>query len=233
MRVAGHAKNPAVLSYRSLRRAVGWIAVGLPPTLLLYSLIVPGAQPVPASISAYYYTPMGNVLVGSLCAIAFFNLCARGYDWRDELAGVVSAVSALGMAFCPTWPPWGGGRYALRMSDLHNAFAAVFFTTLAVMCLVLFRSTARNRTLTRAKRRRNTVFLICGVIMVLCGVVDFFCHRMSPIPTWGPVGSIFCCEFVALEAFGVAWLVKGKSFRRKPRHSGPPQPQKKPQLAGV
>ena len=222
MRVA-HARNPAVLSYRALRRAVGWIAVGLPATLLLYSLSFPGAHGVPSSISAYYYTPMRDLYVGCLCAIAFFNLCARGYDWRDEAAGVLSAVSALGMAFCPTWPPWPAGPFAQRMSELHNVFAAIFFATLAIMCLFLFRLTAANRPLTRAKRRRNAIFLVCGLVMVACGVVDFFCHRMSPIPQWGPVGSIFCCEFVALEAFGVAWLVKGKTFRKKQHHAVPPQ----------
>jgi hypothetical protein len=44
---------------------------------------------------------------------------------------------------------------------------------------------------------------------------------MHPVPTWGPVGSIFCCEFVALEAFGIAWLVKGKIFRKNKRKPHP------------
>lgn len=219
MPVVQHARNPAVLSYHVLRQAVGWIAVCLPVVLLLSSWILPGQRGIPFAISGYYYTPMRDVLVGSLCAIGFFNLCARGYDWRDELAGIVSAISALGLAFCPTWPPaWSslpGERLAQRLSEAHHFFAECFFATLAVMCLFLFRTTAANRKLTRAKRRRNTVYLVCGIVMVVCGAVDFICQHMRPIPVWGPVGSIFCCEFVALEAFGVAWLVKGKTFRKK------------------
>ena len=105
------------------------------------------------------------------------------------------------------------------MGALHNYFAEMFFITLATMCLALFRTTAANRTTTRNKRRRNTVYTVCGGLMAVCGVVDFICHHMRPSPQWGPVGSIFCCEGVALEAFGVAWLVKGKQFlgRRGPR----------------
>ena len=223
MAVVPHARNPVVLSYHALRQAVGWIAICLPVVLLVSTFTQPGEHRIPFAISGYYYTPMRDVLVGSLCAIGFFNLCARGYDWRDEVAGIVSAISALGLAFCPTWPPWNGGRLAQRMSTAHHVFAVLFFATLAIMCLFLFRLRAANRPLTRAKRRRNAVYLVCGIVMVICGMVDFVCQLMRPMPQWGPVGSIFCCEFVALEAFGVAWLVKGKSFRRKKKHSGPPQ----------
>lgn len=233
MRVVRHARNPAVLSYHALRQAVGCIAISLPVALLLWSLVAGGKQQIPFAISAYYYTPMRDVLVGSLCAIGFFNLCARGYDWRDELAGLVSAISALGLAFCPTWPPGGGDRLAQRLSEAHHFFAELFFATLAVMCLVLFRTTAVNRTLTRAKRRRNMVYLVCGIVMLVCGVVDFVCQQMRPIPTWGPVGSIFCCEFVALEAFGIAWLVKGKTFRKNKRRGHPSQPEGQHHLAEV
>ncbi|HSY03380.1 MAG TPA: hypothetical protein VK819_14555 [Acidobacteriaceae bacterium] len=217
MRVVAAAKNPIVASYLQLRTTVGWIALGLPLSLLLYSWVMRGERVLPASISAYYYTPMRNVLVGCLCAIGFFNLSARGYEWRDEVAGIVSAICALGLAFCPTFPPWGGSPVQRRMGALHNYFAEVFFITLAIMCLALFRTTAANRTRTRNKRRRNMVYTVCGGLMAVCGVVDFICHRMRPIPQWGPVGSIFCCEMVALEAFGVAWLVKGKQFLGRKR----------------
>jgi hypothetical protein len=228
MRVVPEARDPLVRSYLELRSAVGWIALGLPPVLLLSSWLLPGRHVIPASISAYYYTPMRNVLEGSLCAIGLFNLSARGYEWRDEAAGMVSALCAFGCAFCPTFPPGGGSPLQNRMGTLHNYFAELFFITLAIMCLVLFRSTAANRTRTRNKRRRNAVYAACGIVMAICGGFDFVFHRMRPIPHIGPLGSIFCCEMIALEAFGVAWLVKGKTFlgtrrrRNGNHHSGAP-----------
>jgi hypothetical protein len=247
MRVVPEAKDPRVRSYLELRSAVGWIALGLPPVLLLSSWLVPSEHGIiPASISAYYYTPMRNVIEGSLCAIGFFNLCARGYEWRDEVAGHFSALCAFGVAFCPTFPPGPDTPLQHRLGTLHNYFAEMFFITLAIMCLVLFRSTAANRTRTRNKRRRNTVYAVCGTVMAVCGGFDFVFHRMRPIPHIGPVGSIFLCEAIALEAFGVAWLVKGKTFLgTKPRKGNhrhgaprnhnhqPQQPTQSSQPAGV
>lgn len=243
MRVVPEAKDPRVRSYLELRSAVGWIALGLPPALLLSSWLLPTGRGIPPSISAYYYTPMRNVLEGSLCAIGFFNLCARGYEWRDELAGIVSALGALGVAFCPTFPPGPDTPLQHRMGTLHNYFAELFFITLAIMCLVLFRSTAANRTRTRNKRRRNTAYTVCGTLMAVCGAADFICHNLRPIPHIGPVGAIFLCETIALEAFGVAWLVKGKTIlgakrraknHRHPDHNHqPPQPAQSTQPAGV
>lgn len=248
MRVVREAKDPRVRSYLELRSAVGWIALGLPLILLLSSWLLPTGHGIPASISGYYYTPMRNVLEGSLCAIGFFNLCARGYEWRDEVAGHISALCAFGVAFCPTFPPGPETALQHRMGTVHNYFAEIFFITLAIMCLVLFRSTAANRTRTRNKRRRNAVYTICGTVMGVCGVVDFICHNMRPIPHIGPLGSIFLCEMIALEAFGVAWLVKGKTFLGTKRRSGnhhngaprnhthnhqPQQPAQPTPLAGV
>ena len=65
-----------VISYMNLRRAIGFIGVGLPFALLLGEFIIrsfyanaAGPQP---SISEYYYTAMRGVFVGSMCAIGTF-----------------------------------------------------------------------------------------------------------------------------------------------------------------
>ncbi len=73
-------EDPAVLSYLALRKAVGIIALALPFALMAGNILLTplgptGTWPNPlfqGSISDYYYTPMGNFLVGSLCAIAMF-----------------------------------------------------------------------------------------------------------------------------------------------------------------
>ena len=79
--------NPVVLSYYTMRRMVGFIALALPFALaagsILAALLGSGHLPHPLlqrSISDYYYTPMRDIYVGSLCAIAAFLACSRGYD---------------------------------------------------------------------------------------------------------------------------------------------------------
>jgi hypothetical protein len=57
-----------------------------------------------SSISSYYYTGMRNLFVGSLCAFSMFMLCCRGYDKKDEIAGILSSMFALGVAFFRTSP---------------------------------------------------------------------------------------------------------------------------------
>src|SRR6185437_12564230 len=58
-------ENPA-LSYRNLRAIIGYIGLTLPVTLLLAGL---ADGHIESSISAYYYTKVGNVFTGALCVI--------------------------------------------------------------------------------------------------------------------------------------------------------------------
>src|SRR5215469_3782722 len=94
--------DPEVLTYLALRKAVGFVALGLPFVLAMVWAII--SHRLESSISGYYYTDMRNVFVGSLCAISMFMLCCRGYDKNDEIAGYLSAVCALGVAFFPCSP---------------------------------------------------------------------------------------------------------------------------------
>src|SRR5947209_1663685 len=64
-------------AYTYLQLAVGIIAVLLPGSLVLGHYLFGGK--LLGSISAYYYTHMGNVFVGSLCALAVFFL---SYNYR-------------------------------------------------------------------------------------------------------------------------------------------------------
>ena len=92
-----------VLSYLGLRKAIGIIGISLPFVLAIGKIIFddPGIQP---SISDYYYTIMGDVFVGSLCAMGVFLLSYRGYDKQDNIAGNLACVFAIGVALFPTTP---------------------------------------------------------------------------------------------------------------------------------
>jgi magnesium-transporting ATPase (P-type) len=170
------------------------------------------------SISDYYYTGMRNLLVGSLCAISMFLLCCRGYDRKDEIAGIFSAVCALGVAFFPTAPDCGATPRQQQVGFAHYIFAMLLFSTLVYFCLVLFKMTAKDRKMTRKKRQRNRVYTVCGYVIAasilaiavpkllqalhVSQVAD--CHATSH--------RIFLVESIALMAFGVAWLIKGETF---------------------
>lgn len=65
---AQKADNDLVLSFLSVRRAIGCLGYFLPLALIAYGLSL--GDGILTSISAYYYTPMREVFVGTLCAIA-------------------------------------------------------------------------------------------------------------------------------------------------------------------
>src|SRR6266853_1706068 len=86
---------PLVLSYLGLRKAVGIIGLTLPFVLAFGRILLQGFG-LEGSISCYYYTDMGNVFVGSLCAIGVFLLSCRGYDQKDAIAGRLACLFAVG-----------------------------------------------------------------------------------------------------------------------------------------
>jgi hypothetical protein len=206
-------KDPMVLSYLALRKAVGGVALALP-----FAVAVPWAllhHAIQSSISAYYYTGMRNLFVGSLCAIGMFMLCTRGYDTIDEIAGIVSATCAIGVAFFPTSPANGATRLQIIAGEVHYVFAAALFLTLAFFCLVLFKMSAHNHTLTAQKIQRNRVYTACGVVILislaLLPAMTLVFHVGYVFPHVAP-GIFF--ETTSLFAFGIAWLVKGETFLR-------------------
>ena len=217
MLLAPRAQDPIVLSYLALRKAVGAVALGLPFALSI-PLWILRHHIIQSSISGYYYTGMRNLFVGSLCAIGMFMLCCRGYDLKDEIAGVFSAFCTLGVAFFPTAPDSGATPRQSHIGIAHYIFAILLFSTLAYFCLVLFKMSAANKTMTRKKVQRNRVYTICGyVIIASISLIAILKLLLKIDHLVGNVGTAFFFETTALLAFGTAWLTKGETFLKDER----------------
>ncbi len=221
-------RNPAVLSYHMLRRLVGIIALALPFVLpggtIALALAGPGhALPRPLierAVSDYYYTPMSSVYIGSLWVIAMFLICSRGYDRHDEIAGYMAGAFTLGVALFPSEDP-GCSRYTRLQIDIgytHTAFAALMFLSIAYFCLFLFRRSSPERRLTQRKRKRNTIYWVCGVTIIISMSAMVGLTVKGLTEAQGMLHPFFCCESVALIAFGVAWLTKGDGMLRDRPH---------------
>jgi hypothetical protein len=210
--------DPVVFSYKALRRAVGYVAIALPFALVIPYLLDSRHRIIQGSISAYYYTGLRNVFVGSLCAISMFMICARGYDKKDEYAGFLAAFCAIGVAFSPMGPDTI--KYKMEcvthpLLPLHFWFAITLFLTLGYFCLFLFRLS--DGRFTRQKLQRNTVYVICGwtiyIGMAIEGTLNLLAKFIASMHPWWEDGHhLLVCEIVCLWAFGYAWLVKGEAF---------------------
>ena len=197
-------------AYAYLQKTVGLIAVTL-PFVVSIGHAVSSSEGMKGSISAYYYSYLGNYFVGSLFALGVFFLSysykpAPGYEWDFRLSNVASAM-AVGVALFPTSSEGAEAVGASKVvAVIHLGFAGSLFVLLAIFSLKLFTKTNDVNTMTAQKRRRNQVYVVCGWIIVSAIVLIVIAELAQPPAAWH---SLFWLESLAVVAFGVSWLIKG------------------------
>lgn len=208
---AAYVHETHALSYMTLRRIIGLTAIGLPLVLVAGKWLVDGPG-VARSISAYYYTGMRDVMVGSLCAIALFLYSYKGYERRDDWAGNIACALALAVALVPTAPPAAATPLQSTLGSLHSFSAGGFFLTLAYFSYFLF--TKGDAHSTPQKIWRNRIYRSCGLIIVLCAVGLGLVHGLpdsSLVQQWR---ATFWLEAAGIWAFGLSWFTKGEGILR-------------------
>jgi hypothetical protein len=191
-----------IYSFLTLRKAVGWIGILIPFTMMIGMFILFDGNVVQKSISNYYYTGMRDVLVGAICAIALFMFFYRGYDKWDDWAGNLAGLSAIGVAWFPTAEAGPNNFIGL----IHFISAALFFLTLAVFSLFLFTKKGSNPT--PRKRTRNIIYIICGLVIIICLMAIWIYFNLINNDK-EKCNFVFWAETLALIAFGISWLTKG------------------------
>ncbi len=207
--------NDHVISYLTLRKAVGFLGITFPIVLFLGSILFGACEGFQDSISDYHNTNMRDVFVGILSAIALFLFAYTGYDdldyWMSKAAGIFGFMvaifpDALDDNECTIYvkqiiPDW--------MATVHFISAALFFLVLAYFCIFLF--TKSKGEPTPEKKKRNIIYKICGYTMIVCLVLlalYFFIPAFKDaLETFKPV---LILEVVMLWAFGLSWVVKGE-----------------------
>ncbi len=115
---------------------------------------------------------------------------------------------------------------------LHDVAALFLLGFLAYLCLVAFTRRVpslhlRAGRVTAVKRLRDAIYRSAGAVIVLCmGLMvlgAWLRHQAGPEPSWWDEWRLtFWSESVALWAFGVAWIVKGRLFGLALRDPGEP-----------
>jgi hypothetical protein len=209
--------NYLSLNLLNIRRAIGLLGICLAPVLVIGNIIISPCPTVLDAISTYYFSYMGDVFVGILCAIAVFFFNYKGYD-TDYNLGKLLGVLAFCIAFFPAYQEQQnlpcialGLKNSPLLGKLHTTAAAVFFSILAYYCLALFTKGSANNN--PQKQQRNRVYRTCGytIVAMLLLIVSVFA-----LPTWGqwlePIRPVLTFESIALLAFGISWLTKGQAL---------------------
>jgi len=213
--------DPQVISYQTLRRSIGWLGLSLPLVMVLGSFLFSTCKTVQPSISHYYYTNMREVFVGILCAVALFLFSYRGFSRIDSISSNIAGFFALGIALFPTnllcvkdtneCYPCEADVISLTNipfhSTIHLSCAALFFITLSLVSIFLFTKSKHSpQHQTPEKKKRNVVYVVCGIVMLVSIAVIGLHFLLGKKET----KLVFVFETTALLAFGVSWLTKGE-----------------------
>ena len=197
-----------VVSAIGIRRAVGWSGFLLPVGLLLGGYLC--GVPVQDNISSYYHTPLRDLLVGTLSAMAVFLFCYRGNDWIENWTANVGSFAALAVAFFPLDAASDPLHQRSLVGYLHSVAGGVFFVTLAFYSLYHF---PRRETASATSTERNLVYRLSG-IAILIAMMAMGAYLFLLPPDWKSIANrynaLFWLESLAAWCFAGAWLTKGK-----------------------
>jgi hypothetical protein len=192
-------ENPA-LSYRNMRAITGYVGLTLPVALLLTGLV---DGHIESSLSAYYYTNVGNIFTGALCVIGVFLLAYRLTALAiDSIATTLAGLAALGVAFFHAAPD-NATQSQLRLANVHLTCAATLFVLLGAISLFIF-----PRDVMPDQRWRVNCYRGLGALIWLSVI-------LMPVLNW-LASSFFnndhvfiILETVCVMGFAVSFILKG------------------------
>ncbi|MFD2563154.1 hypothetical protein [Aquimarina rubra] len=208
-------------SMYSLRKTIGILGLALPILLLV------SHQQLLSSMSHYYYTAGGVFFILILSAFGLILLNYRGYpkqegeSFSDRLITTVAGIcilvtvliptkseNPLGTLFFTDYPYLFGHESNGFLGAIHLLSAASFFFLLGYMSFYKFvlnhdASASRNRLF---RRSGIIVWASVGALIIIFAIEKILKINMDEVfPAY-----TFWLEWVAVYAFAVAWLVKGR-----------------------
>ena len=204
-----------VRSYLIMRIFIGALAVALPFLLVLIDGLGFDGDPFPRdSLSAYYYSGVRELFVGTLSATAVFLITYKVADRTlDNTLSVLAGFAVLLVMLFPTAPPADVGLTPLQelfgvssVKAVHFIAAGAFILSLAV---ISFFFGVREGARAPREGRRSPAFwrgyhwACTGAIAA--AVVWIVLTALAG----GPSKALLIGEAVAVWAFGASWLMKG------------------------
>ncbi len=232
-----------VMSYHRMRRWVGYLGLGLPFALIIgdwafHELKIhqnsnlmqmckctyASTNHFRDSISEYFYTSMGDLFVGTLCAVAFFLFLYKGYENKegefmpsDSFMTNFAGICALLVAIFPMdIDECLNDNFRSFISHepvgyIHYAAAVLFFISLGMMCLVNFRRAETVEDF--GKMPSHNFYKWCGIGIFASLALILLFKTVPFLKVWAEAvdfESLFWFETSALIFFGASWLKKGQ-----------------------
>jgi hypothetical protein len=210
-----------------LRGIIGVLGLALPIVLVVWGYFIipkdiPG-QHFLGSLSAYYGERTRDAFVGILCTIGCVLFTYTGFSSIDKVLGKVAGILAILVAIFPCiYTDWQG--------TAHIVSAGSLFFVLALFSLVLFTKSigspkdfigttksilhlgkpVRRYFVTKKKRVRNTIYRICGALMIACLITIGLYYWKWQDTFLADTTFVLVFEWIMVWAFGFSWLVKAE-----------------------
>jgi hypothetical protein len=229
-------KDVWLKSSYTLRKLIGILGILLPLLLPVLLYFTDDFKELLPSISHYYYTKSGPLLISIMSLLAVFFIVYKGNNLIDFISSSITGMAALIVVLLPTDSLLQG---CLNISENHivtileknptrEAFqyiaAAIFLLSLAYMSIFRFTITSNGyENAMPSIRLRHKLYKLLGIIMILSMLVialgsDYgktFVPQSFQI-FYETHHLTFWLETIAVECFGISWLVKGGENKLKP-----------------
>lgn len=195
------------------RLVIGVLGLAMPIMVILGDRLFFDAVKLPrASLSAYYFSPLGGVFVGTLCATGVLLITYMCFHRNgDNVASSAAGVAAILVALVPTWPDPGDVPTALQVKlgpdldqNVHTWSAVVFIAMLAWLSW-RFGEREGERGNVKLSRTHRALSVVMAVTALLALVLNYVFH-VTRVGGWS---GLLIVELVCTLAFGVSWLLKG------------------------
>ncbi len=217
----------STLSYLALRKWLGILGLSLPILIWIFN-----GFKLKSSISHFYYSSSSVIFTGFMATFGIFLIFYPGRidetdkisdNWITTIGGIGAILTALiPTAFCSVsklpikitdeLAHFCGGeglttQYIHNNSTLgtiHLISAALFLTLMGYMSFARF---TKGKTTPKMKKFYKFCAYMVWLPLVVLGIEFAFSIHWTDY-------DVFIMECVSLGAFGSAWLVKGKTFKK-------------------
>lgn len=223
----------------TLRRLVGVLGICLPWLLLVFLWWDTNHGTPLESISHYYFTRVSSVFTSTVSMLAIFLLIYKGKTPTEFWLSTTAGIGALLLVLFPTdnivdnicigvgnccgevcqaaerQYTSGVLRDSLFRRDFHYIASGVFLLSLALTAFFVFvyskkeMAEAIDAADLRRMKQRNFIYRLCGVLMVLAVAFVLWGDNLVGDTVYKANHLTFWMETLAVEAFGLSWLLRG------------------------
>lgn len=217
-------KKDMLYSYYRIRKIIGFLGIFLPILIVVFH------GGLLSSISHYYYSRSAVFFIAILSSFGLLLVTYNGHKldkkkefFSDNFITHLGGISALLVVLLPTtcngsysdiicqshiYPLFGHDNPTIGI--IHLLSAGVFFFTMGYMSIYRFSRTKKKK----LRKTKICIYKICGIaVWVSIGIILIEKIVEQFIPSFHCTEyDVFFFETVAIVAFGISWIVKGKAM---------------------